>query len=136
MVLYIDGKCCFNFSTVANYINTFYTTVTGTLVKKLSPAFGKFDMDSETIQDYHKQMVVTNKGFKLSLVASDFVLKGCGMGPWLVLVSPCFRENVVATWKIGSFLCSLDNLLQKNVIDFFLGNQISKWRLFEKKGYF
>ena len=38
------------------------------------------------------------------------------MGPWLVLVSPCFRENVVATCKIGSFLCSLDNLLQKNVI--------------------
>ena len=57
------------------------------------------------------------------------------MGPWLVLVSPCFRENVVATWKIGSFLCSLDNLLQKNVILFF-GNQISKGRSFVKKGLF
>ena len=45
--------------------------------------------------------------------------KGCGMGPWLVLVFPCLRENVVATCKIGSFLCSLDNLLQKNVIVFF-----------------
>ena len=45
------------------------------------------------------------------------------MGPWLVLVSPCFKENVVATCKIGSFLCSLDNLLQKNVIVFFFGNQ-------------
>ena len=42
------------------------------------------------------------------------------MGPWLVLVSPCFRENIVATCKIGSFFCSLDNLLQKNVIVFFL----------------
>ena len=62
--------------------------------------------------------------------------KGCGMGLWLVLVSPCFRENVVATCKIGSFLCSLDNLLQKNVIVLFFGNQISKWRSFEKKGYF
>ena len=41
------------------------------------------------------------------------VFKGCRMGPWLVLVSLCFRENVVATCKIGSFLCSLDNLLQK-----------------------
>ena len=73
------------------------------------------------------------------------------MGPWLVLVSPCFRENVVATCnyifpktrgnvvatcKIGSFLCSLDNLLQKNVIVFFFGNQISKWRSFEKKAIF
>ena len=62
------------------------------------------------------------------------IFKGCGMGPCLVLVSPCFRENVVgiATCKIGSFLPSLDNLLQKNVTVLF-GNQISKWRSFEKK---
>ena len=46
------------------------------------------------------------------------------MGPWLVLVSPCFRENVVATCKIESFLCSLDNLPEKNVTDIFFGNQI------------
>ena len=58
------------------------------------------------------------------------------MGPWLVLVSPCFRDNVVATCKIGSFLCSLDNLLQKNVIVFFFGNQISNWRSFEKRAIF
>ena len=59
--------------------------------------------------------------------------KGCGMGPWLVLVSPCFRENVVATCKIGSFLCSLDNILQKNVIVLFLGNHILKLRSFKKR---
>ena len=58
------------------------------------------------------------------------------MGPWLVLVSPCFRENVVATCKIGSFLCSLANLLQKNVIVLFFGNQISKWLSFEKRAIF
>ena len=58
------------------------------------------------------------------------------MGPWLVLVSPCFRENVVATSKIGSFLCSLDNLLQKNVIVLFFGNQVSKWSSFEKRVIF
>ena len=45
---------------------------------------------------------------------------GCGMGPQLVLVSSCFRENIVVTCKVGSFLCSLDNLLLKNVIVFFL----------------
>ena len=67
---------------------------------------------------------------------SHSYIKGCGMGPWLVLVSPCFRENVVATCKIGSFLCSLDNLLQKNAIVFFCGNQISKWRSFEKGAIF
>ena len=65
------------------------------------------------------------------------MVKGCGMGPWLVLVSPCFSENVVATCKIGSFLCSLDNLLQKNVIVLFFGNQISKcWCSFEKRAIF
>ena len=58
------------------------------------------------------------------------------MGTLFVLVSPRFRENVVVTCKIGSFLCSLDNLLQKNVIVFFFGNQISKWRSFEKRAIF
>ena len=58
------------------------------------------------------------------------------MGPLLVLVSPCLRENVVVTSKIGSFLCSLDNLLQKNVTVFFFENQISKWRSFEKRAIF
>ena len=58
------------------------------------------------------------------------------MGPWLALISPCFRENVVTTCKIGSFLCSSDNLLQKNVIVLFFGNQISKWSLFEARAIF
>ena len=58
------------------------------------------------------------------------------MGPLLVLVSPCLRETVVVTCKIGSLLCSLDNLLQKNVIVFFFENHVSKWRSFEKKDIF
>ena len=59
------------------------------------------------------------------------------MGTLFVLVSPCFRENVIATSKIGSFfVLSLGNLLQKNVIVFFLGNQISKWRSFENRAIF
>ena len=58
------------------------------------------------------------------------------MGTRFVLVSPCFRENVAVTCKIGSFLCSLDNLLQKNVIVIFFGNQISKWRSCEKGAIF
>ena len=58
------------------------------------------------------------------------------MGPLLVLVSPCFKENVVVTCKMGLFLCSLDNSLQKNVVVFFFGNQISKWRSFVKRDIF
>ena len=38
-------------------------------------------------------------------------------------------------WE-NAFLCSLDNLLQKNVIVFFFENQISKWRSFEKRATF
>ena len=63
-------------------------------------------------------------------------IKGRGMGTLFVLVSPCFRENVVVTCKIESFLYSLDNLLHINVIVFFFGNQISKWRSFEKRDIF
>ena len=58
------------------------------------------------------------------------------MGPLLVLVSPCFRENVVVTCKIESFLCNLDNSLQKNVIVFFFENQTTKWRSFDKRAIF
>ena len=58
------------------------------------------------------------------------------MGPLFVLVSPCFRENAVVTCKIGSFLCSLDTLLQKNVFFSFFRNQISKWRSFGKGAIF
>ena len=71
-----------------------------------------------------------------NIIVANTLVKGGGMGPWLVLVFPCFRENVVATCKIGSFLCSLDNLLQINVILLFFGNQISKWRSFEKRAIF
>ena len=61
---------------------------------------------------------------------------GCGMGPWLVLVYPCFRENVVATCKIGSFLCSLDDLLQKNVIVLFLEIKFQNGAHWKKGLYF
>ena len=55
---------------------------------------------------------------RLCYMSTD-ALNGCGMGP-LLLVSPFFRENIVVICKIGSFLRNLDNLLQKNVIVFFL----------------
>ena len=59
------------------------------------------------------------------------------MGPWLVLVSPCFRENVVATCKLGSFWCSLDNLLQtKRNCFLFLEIKFQNGAHLRKKGYF
>ena len=58
------------------------------------------------------------------------------MGPLPALVSICFRENLIVICKIVSLLCSLDNFLLKNVIVLFFGNQISKWRAFEKRAIF
>ena len=58
------------------------------------------------------------------------------MGTLFVLVSPCFRENVVVTCKIGSLLCSLDNLLQKNVIVFSFWKSNFKMALIWKRAIF
>ena len=85
---------------------------------------------------FWKENILRQLGNLTNLSFSSTCFKGCGMGSRLVLVSPCFRQNVVATCEIGSFLCSLDNLLQKNVIVLFFGNQISKWRSFEKRAIF
>ena len=52
-------------------------------------------------------------------------IKGTQVGPLL---------NVIC--KIVSFLCNLDNTLLKNVIVFFFGNQMLKWRSFEKRAIF
>ena len=84
----------------------------------------------------NKRPVFLLQKLLFGLILECVVFKECGMATLFVLVFPCFRENVVVTCKIGSFLCTLDNLLQKNVIVFFFGNQISKWRSFEKRGYF
>ena len=64
------------------------------------------------------------------------IVKGTQIGPLLLLVCPCYRESLIATCKIVSFLCSLDNCLMENVIVFFFGNQISNWPSFEKECYF
>ena len=58
------------------------------------------------------------------------------MGPWLVIVSPCFRENVVTTCKIGSFWGNLDNILQKNVFVIFLEIKFQNGAHLKKRAIF
>ena len=58
------------------------------------------------------------------------------MGPLLALACRNFRENVINTCKIGSFSCTLDNFLLKNVIVFIFRNNSLKWRPFEKRAIF
>ena len=58
----------------------------------------------QTLEERHLHLCTLNaKMHCIWEIYSVIRLKGCGMGPWLVLVSPCFRENVVATCKIASF---------------------------------
>ena len=54
----------------------------------------------------------------------------------LFLFALVYGKKVIVTCKIVSFLCSLDNLLQKNIIVFCFENQISKCRSFEKIAIF
>ena len=81
-----------------------------------------------------RNIKVQNQFFK-KFTSCKWWIKGCGMGRWLVFVSPCFRENVVATCNIVSFFVSLDNLLQKNVIVLFLKSDF-KLALIWKKAIF
>ena len=48
------------------------------------------------------------------------MFQGPQMGPLPVLVPLCFRENVIVTCKIVTFLRILDNFLLKNVMNCFL----------------
>ena len=71
-------------------------------------------------EKYRKSKVFAEESTMQQSLIWTFTFKGCGIGTLFVLVSPCFKENVVVTCKIGSFWCSLDNLFQKNVTVFFL----------------
>ena len=50
----------------------------------------------------------------------------------LVLVSPCFREKCSCHIQNWVFCVVYILYFRKNVVVFFFGNQISKWRSFEK----
>ena len=84
-----------------------------------------------------KKVVFANKGEHHFSHLYHFHIKGTQMGPLLVLVCPCFRENVIFHIQNCFFLCSLDNFLLKNVIVFFFGKSnfkmafIWKWAIFD-----
>ena len=67
--------------------------------------------------EQHSNNIITI--YKILTIIVHELLKGTQLGPLLALISPWFRENVIVTLKIVSFLCS-----------FFL------MALIWKKGYF
>ena len=87
----------------------FLTNISTKLEKKISSPDSHYISPQKS--NNKQNSVFLNLLHPQEIIKITKTFKGCGMGPWLVLVSPCFRGNVVATCKIGSFLCSLDNLL-------------------------
>ena len=116
-----------NSTTACPTKNNVFFLVSRTICFKMLHYFF-FPKSVDTFVIVRKTSVLNDFGFGML-----FSLNGCGMGLLFVLVSPCFRENVVVTCKTGSFLCSLDNLLQKNELFLFFENQ---WRSFEKRAIF
>ena len=80
----------------------------------------------------------TCKSMEVCIIESMSVdhIKGTQMGPLLVLVSPCFRENINVSCKIVSFAYSLDNFSSEK------SNWFLFWKIFQngaplgKKGLF
>ena len=118
-------------------------TVKRLLKTRKEGGWKKLKKQEERKKAGEKMVTSTEDRLRCENIGSVFYssINGCRMGPLLVLISSCFRENVIVTCKIESFLCSLDSSLQKTVIVFlfcfvFFGNQISKWRSFEKRAIF
>ena len=69
----IDGEACLDSSKVANFINTFFTSVASNLVKKLPLSQNKFGTDTEIFQSYYSDMGITEGILRLSSVTIDYV---------------------------------------------------------------
>ncbi len=53
MVLNIDGETCHDKVKIANYFNSFFTTIAGTLAANLPLPPNKYTTDTTTFQDYY-----------------------------------------------------------------------------------
>ncbi len=69
IVLKIDKEICSDNVKIANYINSFYTTVASSLVKKLPTATGVYSTSSEKFQDFYKSKGVKQNSFVLQPVS-------------------------------------------------------------------
>ena len=82
-------------------------------------------------------MLLSNKNVQFITVPMvEELLRGVEWVVGLFLFPLVLGKNVIATWKIWYFLCSLDNLLQKIVMFFFFWKSNLKMALSWKKGYF
>jgi len=71
--LHIDDTLCFDNSKVANYFNSFFTTIASNLVAKLPTCTGRFGLDF--ITDFYARRHVVKNAFRLQEVSRDQILK-------------------------------------------------------------
>ncbi len=75
MVLNIDGDPSHDKVRIANYFDTFFTTVAETLARNLPVLPNKFTTDTRTFQNYYTNKGILPKRFTLATVSTDFTLR-------------------------------------------------------------
>ncbi len=75
MVLNIDGDPSHYKVKIANYFNTFCTTVAETLARNLPVPLNKFPTDTPIFQNYYTNKGILPSRFTLETVSTDFTLR-------------------------------------------------------------
>ncbi len=74
IVLDIHGETCHNKAKVANYLNSFFTTVAATLASELPSPTNKYTTNTPTFQNYKDNGIHPSK-LKLTTISPDFTLR-------------------------------------------------------------
>ncbi len=75
MVLSIEGEMCHDTAKLANFFNSFFTTVAETLASKLPLPPNKYTTNTQTFQNYYKNNSILPYIFRLATVSPDFTLR-------------------------------------------------------------
>ncbi len=74
-MLDIDGETCHDKHKVANYFNSFFTTVAATLASKLPPPTNKYTANTPTFQNFYKDNGIHPNKLKLQTISPEFTLR-------------------------------------------------------------
>ena len=87
------------------FLCTLYVSLLSCLYNNSTIVWSEIHLLTKQTNKTRQKQKKKKKKVCLTYIWQKRYIKGCGMGTLFVLVSPCFRENVVVTCKIGSFLC-------------------------------
>ena len=75
IVLKVDEKLCYDTTTVADYVNRFFTIIATKLVSKLPDITSVFGVESQKVRDFYTDKGIPESVFKLQPVTHDFIYK-------------------------------------------------------------